>query len=276
MSIALPESPRTVRSFVIRAGRVTDAQQRALAEHWPRYGVNTPTEPLDLDALFGRCAHCTLEIGFGNGDHLAARAKAEPERDFLGVEVHRAGIGHLLHTAAAAGLTNLRIINRDAVEVLTDQIAPAALDEIQILFPDPWPKKRHHKRRLIQPGFASLDEPTARRRPTHGGDRLGPVCNTHIRGARSVCTAGGDCRCGDGSRPDPIRATWFTVGTRGHGLRVPACVTQRNTNHIHQENLEITLELVPLLGATSTPRHHHERTATGRRRLVPHQRRRIC
>ena len=147
---------RAVRSYVIRAGRVTDAQQRALVELWPRFGVSFGQALLDLAALFERPAPCILEIGFGNGEHLLARARAEPERNFLGAEVHRPGIGHLLRIAAAAGVSNLRIIDHDAVEVLQQQIAPGALDEIQILFPDPWPKKRHHKRRLIQPEFATL------------------------------------------------------------------------------------------------------------------------
>jgi tRNA (guanine-N7-)-methyltransferase len=149
-------SLRTVRSFVRRAGRMTDAQQRALLELGPRYGVPAGDEPLELATLFGRSAACTLEIGFGNGDHLAARAMAEPRRNFLGIEVHRPGIGHLLRAAAAANLANLRVMEQDAVEALRSRLAPEALDEVQILFPDPWPKKRHHKRRLIQPEFASL------------------------------------------------------------------------------------------------------------------------
>jgi tRNA (guanine-N7-)-methyltransferase len=147
---------RSVRSYVRRAGRLTEAQQRALTELWPRFGVPYSEARLELAALFARAAPCTLEIGFGNGEHLAAHALAEPDRNFLGVEVHRPGIGHLLRAAAAAELRNLRIIEHDAVEVLQHQIVPAALDEIQILFPDPWPKKRHHKRRLIQPEFAAL------------------------------------------------------------------------------------------------------------------------
>src|SRR5476651_1704426 len=147
---------RAVRSYVMRAGRVTDAQQRALVELWPRFGVSISEAVLDLAVLFEHPAPCTLEIGFGNGEHLVARAQAEPERNFLGAEVHRPGIGHLLRTAAAANVRNLRIIDHDAVDVLQQQIAPGALDEIQILFPDPWPKKRHHKRRLIQPEFAAL------------------------------------------------------------------------------------------------------------------------
>lgn len=147
---------RAVRSYVVRAGRLTDAQQRALVELWPRYGVPFGETPLDLATLFARPGPCTLEIGFGNGEHLAARAQAERARNFLGVEVHRPGIGRLLRAAAAAELDNLLIIAHDAVEVLRQQIAPGALDEIQILFPDPWPKKRHHKRRLIQTDFALL------------------------------------------------------------------------------------------------------------------------
>jgi len=147
---------RSVRSFVMRAGRITDAQRRALAELWPRFGLSYGPQLLDLTALYGREAPSTLEIGFGNGEHLAARAQAEPGRNFLGVEVHRPGIGHLLLAATAASLDNLRVIDHDAVEVLQDQIAPDTLDEIQILFPDPWPKTRHHKRRLIQPEFAAL------------------------------------------------------------------------------------------------------------------------
>ena len=154
---------RAVRSFVRRAGRQTHAQQRALVELWPHYGVPNETGLIDFAALFGRSAPITIEIGFGNGDHLAARARAEPERNFLGVEVHRPGIGHLLRTAAAANLCNLRVIEQDAVEVLGSRIAPESLDEIQILFPDPWPKKRHHKRRLIQPEFTALAASRLRR-----------------------------------------------------------------------------------------------------------------
>ncbi|MGH8253393.1 MAG: tRNA (guanosine(46)-N7)-methyltransferase TrmB, partial [Steroidobacteraceae bacterium] len=156
---------RAVRSFVRRAGRQTPAQQRALTELWPRYGVPGETGLIDFAVLFGRSAPNTIEIGFGNGDHLAARALAEPERNFLGVEVHLPGIGHLLRAAAAANLANLRVVEQDAVVLLHERIAVEALDEVQILFPDPWPKKRHHKRRLIQPDFAQLVASRLR----HGG-----------------------------------------------------------------------------------------------------------
>jgi tRNA (guanine-N7-)-methyltransferase len=148
--------PRAVRSYVIRTGRITPAQQRALGEHWPRYGVDFGPRLLDLSQLFGRTAARTLEIGFGNGEHLLERALSQPEQDFLGVEVHRPGIGHLLLAAAKADIANLRIIAHDAVEVLQQQIAPGSLDEVLLLFPDPWPKKRHHKRRIVQHEFVAL------------------------------------------------------------------------------------------------------------------------
>jgi tRNA (guanine-N7-)-methyltransferase len=148
--------PRAIRSYVIRAGRITSAQQRALDEHWSRYGVGFEPCALDLPRLFGRVAPLVLEIGFGNGEHLLERSLAQPDKDFLGVEVHRPGIGHLLLAAAKAGVTNLRVIAHDAVEVLQQQLSPGSLDEVQLLFPDPWPKKRHHKRRIVQPEFVAL------------------------------------------------------------------------------------------------------------------------
>jgi tRNA (guanine-N7-)-methyltransferase len=147
---------RPIRSFVMRAGRMTTGQTRALEDLWPRYGVDYSAGPLDLDAVFGRRAPRTLEIGFGNGEHLAKLAAAHPDRDYLGIEVHRPGVGHLLMLAEAAGVTNVRVSEHDAVEVLREQIPPAALDEAMVLFPDPWHKKRHHKRRLIQPPFVEL------------------------------------------------------------------------------------------------------------------------
>ncbi len=147
---------RAIRSYVLRTGRITSAQQRALEQHWPRFGVEFDAQPLELTRVFGRKAPCALEIGFGNGEHLLERAVAQPDQDFLGVEVHRPGIGHLLLAADAAGVTNLRIIAHDAVDVLRQQLAPGSLCEVQLLFPDPWPKKRHHKRRLVQPDVIAL------------------------------------------------------------------------------------------------------------------------
>ncbi|MET0281640.1 MAG: tRNA (guanosine(46)-N7)-methyltransferase TrmB [Steroidobacteraceae bacterium] len=147
---------RAIRSYVVRAGRMTSGQQRALDELWPRYGIDAGDTPLELPQLFGRGAPVTLEIGFGNGDNLAALAAAHPERNFLGVEVHPPGVGHLLGKAAAANLTNLRVIQQDAVEVLELRLLPGSLDSLLVLFPDPWHKKRHHKRRLISAQFATL------------------------------------------------------------------------------------------------------------------------
>jgi len=145
-----------IRSFVLRTGRMTVAQSRALEELWPTYGIEPTGSPLDLDAAFGRRAPRTLEIGFGDGELLVALAAAHPERDYLGLEVHTPGVGHCLLRAAELALANLRVIRHDAVEVLRDGIAPDSLDEVLIFFADPWPKKRHHKRRIVQTAFADL------------------------------------------------------------------------------------------------------------------------
>ncbi len=169
MAVESAAQPRGIRSFVLRGGRTTEAQQRALSLLWPKYGCEFSQHPLDLDALFARRAPRILEIGFGNGGNLAALAQAHPERDYLGVEVHRAGIGRLLLSVETAALTNVRLICHDAVEVLAEQVPADSLDEIVILFPDPWPKKRHHKRRLIQPSFVDL---AASRLKRHGTLRL--------------------------------------------------------------------------------------------------------
>jgi tRNA (guanine-N7-)-methyltransferase len=152
-----PEARRRgVRSFVLRTGRATPGQQRALAELWPKYGVEFSTTQLDLQALFGRAAPRMLEIGFGAGEALLEFARAHPDIDCIGVEVHRPGVGRLLLGAEAASIRNLRVICHDAVEVVQQQIAPASIALVHIFFPDPWPKKRHHKRRLIQPPFVEL------------------------------------------------------------------------------------------------------------------------
>jgi tRNA (guanine-N7-)-methyltransferase len=150
-------APRqSIRSYVLRAGRITQAQKRALAELLPRYGIPYAPAVLDLDRVFGRAAPRVLEIGFGNGDTLVELASSFPDRDFIGVEVHPPGIGHCLLAVESLGLANLRVVAHDAVEVLAHMIPPASLDEVLVYFPDPWPKKRHHKRRIVQPEFASL------------------------------------------------------------------------------------------------------------------------
>jgi tRNA (guanine-N7-)-methyltransferase len=146
-------SSRPIRSFVVRGGRITDAQQRALDELWPKYGIDFEPQPLDLNAVFRRDAPRTLEIGFGNGENLLALAEKHPETDYFGIEVHRPSVGRLFWSADKLGLTNIRASAHDAVEVLNQQIPPASFDDVLVLFPDPWHKKRHHKRRLIQPDF---------------------------------------------------------------------------------------------------------------------------
>jgi tRNA (guanine-N7-)-methyltransferase len=147
---------RPIRSYVLRQGRISNAQQRACAELLPRYGIPFRAAQLDLDAEFGRRAPKLLEIGFGMGETTAAIAAAQPENDYLGVEVHSPGVGSLLKLIAQGGLGNLRVIQHDAVEVLEAMIPPGSLDGVHVFFPDPWPKLRHHKRRLIQPPFAAL------------------------------------------------------------------------------------------------------------------------
>ena len=147
---------RTIRSYVRRSGRLTSSQGRALQDLWPDYGVDYRAAPLDLDEIFGREAPRVLEIGFGNGDSLVQQAKQHPDLDFLGIEVHEPGIGRCLLAAREAGIDNLRVIAHDAVEVLEHQIDANALDRVNLYFPDPWPKKRHHKRRILQPRFVEL------------------------------------------------------------------------------------------------------------------------
>ncbi len=147
---------RRVRSFVRRGGRITTAQARAIEQLWPRFGIEFAPQPLDLDAIFGRRAPRLLEIGFGNGDTLLAIARERADWDCLGIEVHEPGVGRVLLQAQEFALRNVRVICHDAVEVLEQQIAAESIDEVLLFFPDPWPKKRHHKRRLIQPAFVSL------------------------------------------------------------------------------------------------------------------------
>lgn len=147
---------RRVRSFVLREGRLTPGQARALEQWLPSYGLDGATDELDLGAVFGRRAPVVLEIGFGNGESLLDMARRRPEWDFIGVEVHRPGVGHLLKAAGEEGIRNLRVSARDAIELLEQRIADNALSRVQLYFPDPWPKKRHHKRRIVQPPFAAL------------------------------------------------------------------------------------------------------------------------
>ena len=146
----------SIRSFVLRQGRVTVAQQRHYEQGLPQWGITYQGALLDLDAAFGRVAPKFLEIGFGMGETTALIAATHPQYDYLGVEVHTPGVGGLLKEIAERALGNVRIIQHDAVEVLRDMIPPASLAGVHIFFPDPWPKKRHHKRRLIQPPLVRL------------------------------------------------------------------------------------------------------------------------
>ncbi|MBO0612806.1 tRNA (guanosine(46)-N7)-methyltransferase TrmB [Thiothrix fructosivorans] len=147
---------RAIKSFVLRQGRVTKAQEEALENLWPVFGIESADTPLDLPSLFGRTAPVTLEIGFGNGDSLAQMAAAAPERDFIGIEVHTPGVGHLLKLVGEQGLKNVRLMNSDAVEILQKRIPAGSLDRVQLFFPDPWHKKKHNKRRIVQAPFAAL------------------------------------------------------------------------------------------------------------------------
>jgi len=147
---------RAIRSFVQRAGRITRAQQRALDELWPRHGIDAGDTALDFTTIFGRTAPVVMEIGMGDGETLLELAAASPGTDFLGVEVHRPGVGHCLLGIESCALANIRLVAQDAVEVLERRVADASLNEVLLYFPDPWPKKRHHKRRIVQPPFVEL------------------------------------------------------------------------------------------------------------------------
>jgi tRNA (guanine-N7-)-methyltransferase len=213
---------RPIRSFVLRAGRVTAAQERALAELWPSFGVDFDGRPLDLDALFGRRAPRCLEIGFGTGEVIGALATAHPDADHVGIEVHRAGVGRLLLQARQGALANLRIICHDAVEVLASSIADDSFDSILIFFPDPWHKKRHHKRRLIDPRFMDT---LAAKLKTGGVLRLATDWQAY---AEQMLAVGNACErleslsadCTYVERPDFRPATRFERrGARlGHGV----------------------------------------------------------
>ncbi|MBC7984647.1 MAG: tRNA (guanosine(46)-N7)-methyltransferase TrmB [Candidatus Obscuribacterales bacterium] len=210
-------SHRAVRSFVIRTGRMTAGQARALAELWPRYGIDYTQSALDLAAGFGRSAPCMIEIGFGAGEALLAFAQQHPDFNCLGIEVHRPGAGRLLMNAGAAGLQNLRVATHDAVEVM-QQLNDATIDRIHIFFPDPWHKKRHNKRRLIQ---APLVHSLARILKPGGVLRLATDWHEYALQMREVIDAANTFRSlGDASgftaRPHERPITRFE--RRGHRL----------------------------------------------------------
>jgi tRNA (guanine-N7-)-methyltransferase len=179
-------SRRPIRSFVLRAGRITAAQERALEQLWPVYGLELGAVPFDWEGVFGRSAPRCLEIGFGSGELLAALAAANPAIDYLGIEVHRSGVGRLLLEAEKRGLHNLRIVCHDAVEVLATGVGDASLAEVLIFFPDPWHKKRHHKRRLVEPAFIAM---IARKLRAGGVLRLATDWQPYAERMLEVCNA---------------------------------------------------------------------------------------
>ncbi len=155
MSTENDKPVRRIRSFVRREGRITAGQQRALQELWPVFGVDSGT-PVTPATLFGRVAPLTVEIGFGNGDTLLAMARANPDCDFLGIEVHRPGVGRLLHELSTQQLGNVRVMCGDAVDILRNDLPARCVQRMLLLFPDPWHKQRHHKRRIVQADFIEL------------------------------------------------------------------------------------------------------------------------
>ena len=207
-----------------REGRMTPAQTDALRDLWPDYGIGDGTAPLDLDALFGRRAPRVLEIGFGNGDALLELAARHPEHDFLGIEVHRPGVGSLLRRAAAAGIRNLRVSTQDAVEVLRDRLPAASLDAVHLWFPDPWPKKRHHKRRIVQPEFVAL---VADRLVDGGRFHLATDWADYAEWMHEVVGANPDFTGGPAPRPETRPQTRFELRGLRRGLSVKDLIYQR-------------------------------------------------
>ncbi|MET0091514.1 MAG: tRNA (guanosine(46)-N7)-methyltransferase TrmB [Candidatus Thiodiazotropha sp.] len=156
MTESQPSTHRPIRSYVLRQGRMTEPQQRAFEQLWPRYGLDSESTPFDLPAIFGRQSPVTLEIGFGNGEALSQMARAQPDHNFLGVEVHSPGVGHLMIKLAEQESTNARILRTDAMELLRHHLPPDSLARVLFYFPDPWHKRKHHKRRIVQKEFADL------------------------------------------------------------------------------------------------------------------------
>lgn len=179
------EHQRRIKSFVLRAGRTTAAQERALTELWPAYGIDAE-QVWDLASIFGRSARRCVEIGFGSGEVIGQLAENNPDTDYLGIEVHKSGVGRLLLQAQKSALKNLRVACADAVDVLRDRIADDTFDEVLVFFPDPWHKKRHHKRRLIDPQFIAL---LARKMRVGGVLRLATDWQAYAEQMLLVCNA---------------------------------------------------------------------------------------
>lgn len=209
---------RRIRSFVLRQGRITEAQQRAFAAHWARFGLDFDGRPRDFAEVFGNAAPVVLEIGFGNGEQLVWGALHEPGRNFIGIEVHRPGVGRVLNALAAADADNVRVYHHDAVEVLQQEIAPASLDQVRIYFPDPWHKKKHNKRRLVQ---APLLQLLASRVRPGGGLHMATDWADYAEQMLAVADA------------DPC---WRNCAGRGHYAERPGWRTQ---THFEQRGLKL-------------------------------------
>lgn len=214
-----PLRRRPVRSYVLREGRFTNAQRRAFKSLWERYGVDdTGTQRLELVQVFGNARPIYLEIGFGNGESLLHIAGQHRRYNYLGIEVHRPGIGHLLLGLAKTGLENVKVLRHDAVEVLRHNLQPATLAGVYLFFPDPWPKKRHHKRRIVQTEFVTL---VARAIKTRGVLHMATDWRDYAEQMMAVLSANGDFinTAGAGRfspRPDERPMTRFEQ----RGLRV--------------------------------------------------------
>jgi len=213
---------RQIRSFVRRAGRLTASQQRALTDYWPAYGLDYLATTLDFAAVFGSTAPVVLEIGFGNGDSLVEQATASPDKNFLGIEVHEPGVGHCLIAANNAAVTNLKLIVHDAIEVLENQVPSASLQRINLYFPDPWPKKRHHKRRIVQAPFLDL---CADRLEPGGAIHIATDWENYAEHIDEVFAASASFRCSerrvhDGDQPFERPMTKFERRGLRHGHRI--------------------------------------------------------
>jgi tRNA (guanine-N7-)-methyltransferase len=221
-SMTDPNERRRIRSYVLRTGRMTQVQRRALEENWQRWGLEYDGCELTYDSVFGRAGPRVLEIGFGMGQSLVATAQASPETNFIGIEVHKPGVGKLLHSMEERGVDNIRIYCHDAVEILRDCIPYASLDTVQIFFPDPWHKRRHNKRRLIQPAFV---EPLISKLKPGGTLHLATDWEHYAQQMMAVLSAAEDLSntCGEGQfapRPEHRPLTKFELrGERlGHGV----------------------------------------------------------
>lgn len=215
------DKKRLVRSYVVRGGRLTPSQQQAMETLWPLYGLDADQGRLDRQEIFGRHAELVFEIGFGMGDSLAAMALQNPDRDYIGIDVHPPGIGTLLRDIREKGITNLRVMQGDAVQVLENCFDDESIDRIQIYFPDPWHKKRHHKRRLIQPPFV---ERLAKKMPEGGILHLATDWENYAEQMMEVLSASPSFRnqAGEGqfsSSHERVETKFERRGNRlGHGV----------------------------------------------------------